>query len=404
MSERETTGPSGNVYVIESADTSLSKLTELARQAYDQKRTKDCLDFTRAILLMDPENAEAQLMRSSIRSEIRQDLEKVSAMLRQARVRQENPEMFSQSMVRNEAEESVEAQEAETISAQTDHAAPSTPAPTEELVVTGAVMEKTFDAPVRRANRRWLKPACVIVFGGLIVAGLPRLIGKSNLGGVSPSLRTSNGAAPLVAPSTGIIAEAAPKTARPEKTEADWWLPEPAPAPAVAIAANASAAAGSSSDVQPASLKIAPAPQPALNRDKPAGLVAPGTLAISSPTSVEIYLDDTYLGSAPVSLEMPAGTHTIEYRHGSLRKTVTHVVNSNETTRAMINFDVTIQVNSKPWAEVFVDGVDRKSLGQTPLSGIRVPIGGVLVFENPGFRPKRYRVTGNETGIQMVFP
>jgi hypothetical protein len=51
-----------------------------------------------------------------------------------------------------------------------------------------------------------------------------------------------------------------------------------------------------------------------------------------------------------------------------------------------------------------VDGAERKDLGQTPLSGARVPIGSVLIFENPQFQPKRYRVTGNETGIQVVFP
>ena len=131
---------------------------------------------------------------------------------------------------------------------------------------------------------------------------------------------------------------------------------------------------------------------------------ASGTLAVSSPTSVDIYKDDAYLGSVPVSLELPAGTHTLEYRHGSLRRNVTHVINSNETTRAMITFDVNVQINSKPWAEVFMDGVERKALGQTPLSGVRVPIGSVLIFENPQFQTKKYRVTGNETGIQIIFP
>ncbi len=69
-----------------------------------------------------------------------------------------------------------------------------------------------------------------------------------------------------------------------------------------------------------------------------------------------------------------------------------------------ITFDVDVQINSKPWAEVFRDGVERKALGQTPLSGVRVPIGSVLVFENPGFPKQKYRVTGSETGIQNVFP
>jgi hypothetical protein len=83
---------------------------------------------------------------------------------------------------------------------------------------------------------------------------------------------------------------------------------------------------------------------------------------------------------------------------------VTHSITSNETTKATITFDVSVPINSKPWAEVFVDGAERKDLGQTPLSGARVPIGSVLIFENPQFQPKRYRVTGNETGIQVVFP
>jgi hypothetical protein len=106
----------------------------------------------------------------------------------------------------------------------------------------------------------------------------------------------------------------------------------------------------------------------------------------------------------PVSLELSAGEHTLEYRHGSLRKTLTHVINRNETVKATVLFDVTVQVNSRPWSEVFLDGVERKDLGQTPLSGVRVPIGGVLIFENPQFQAKRYRITGNETGIQIVFP
>ena len=119
---------------------------------------------------------------------------------------------------------------------------------------------------------------------------------------------------------------------------------------------------------------------------------------------MDIYKAGVYLGSVPVSLELPAGTHTLEYRHGNLLKNVTHIINSNETTKAMITFDVKVQINSKPWAEVFLDGVEKKALGQTPLGGVQVPIGSVLVFENPRFQSKKYRVTGKETGIQIVFP
>ena len=64
---------------------------------------------------------------------------------------------------------------------------------------------------------------------------------------------------------------------------------------------------------------------------------------------------------------------------------------------------ITIQINAKPWAQVFVDGAPRRALGQTPLSGIRVPVGSVLVFENPNFASKTRRVTENDTEIQLNF-
>jgi hypothetical protein len=149
---------------------------------------------------------------------------------------------------------------------------------------------------------------------------------------------------------------------------------------------------------QPASIQVAKL------RDRPVEPVATGTLAVSSPSPVEIYLDDEFLGTSPVSLQVPAGVRTVEYRHGNLRKRMTHVINSDETTKVAVTFDIAIQINARPWAEVFLDGVERKPLGQTPLSGVRIPIGSVLVFQNPEFQVKRYRVTGKETGIQIVFP
>src|SRR4030095_3903306 len=81
-------GPIENLDVRESSSVSLPKLADLARQAYGQKRAKDCLDLTRAILLIDPENVEAQLMRSAIRAEITQSLQASQALLRSAQLKQ----------------------------------------------------------------------------------------------------------------------------------------------------------------------------------------------------------------------------------------------------------------------------------------------------------------------------
>ena len=70
----------------------------------------------------------------------------------------------------------------------------------------------------------------------------------------------------------------------------------------------------------------------------------------------------------------------------------------------MVTFEVAVQINARPWAQVFIEGNQRRALGQTPLGSVQVPIGSVLVFENPNFPAKNYRVTGKETAIQIVFP
>ena len=153
----------------------------------------------------------------------------------------------------------------------------------------------------------------------------------------------------------------------------------------------------------PANTAAAPAPA-AKPPAQPAVLPEKGTLALSSPTTVDIYSGDKYLASLPTTLELPAGTHTLEYRHLDQRKLVNHVVRPNETTTATITFDVTVQINAKPWAQVFIEGSPRQPLGQTPLSDVRVPIGTVLAFENPNFSGKIYRVTGTESEIRISFP
>ena len=142
----------------------------------------------------------------------------------------------------------------------------------------------------------------------------------------------------------------------------------------------------------------APAPPPI------AISTAVGKLAVSSPIPAEIYAGDRYIGSTPTTLELPAGRQTLEYRHGDLRTAVSHEIKPDETATATITFSATLQINAKPWAQVFLDGAQRRPLGQTPLSDISVPIGGVLVFENPNFPAKSYRITENDTAIQVNFP
>jgi hypothetical protein len=130
----------------------------------------------------------------------------------------------------------------------------------------------------------------------------------------------------------------------------------------------------------------------------------PGSLAVSSPTSADIFEGEKYLGSTPMTLRLPAGRHTLEYRHGELRTVVTHDIKSKETATAMIPFEVTVQINARPWAQVFVEGTARRPLGQTPVSSVRLPVGTVLAFENPNFPKKTRRVSETDSTIQIVFP
>jgi hypothetical protein len=136
----------------------------------------------------------------------------------------------------------------------------------------------------------------------------------------------------------------------------------------------------------------------------PATPLVLGDLAISAAVPVEIYRGEEHLGSTPTTLQLPAGPQTLEYRYQGLRQVVTHTVVPQQTTTATIQFLIKVQINAKPWAQVFVDGSRLTPIGQTPLGDVSVPIGSVLVFQNPGYPDKRYRVTARDAAIQMTFP
>jgi hypothetical protein len=342
MSQKATTATVGRLEAGESQHGDLAGLAELAREAFEQKRTKDCLDLTRAMLLVDPGNADAQSMRLSIQSEMHRDLDNARAFIH------------------------VEIG----ISRKGTFAA-------------GALLLSDFFHSRRLRGVRWLLVGSAFIVVGVVLARLPRF--KTSNRAVESSLQARSS---VDTPKPTLIEEVRPPLI---EAAADLVPAPPAvPMPAVPI--------------KPATPLQKPEPRAAAILPDLPVVTGTGILAVSSSSAVDIYQDGAYLGSVPVSLELSAGEHTLEYRHGSLRKFLTHVIKRNETAKAMVVFDVSVQVNSKPWSEVFLDGVEKKDLGQTPLSGVRVPIGGVLIFENPQFQAKRYRITGNETGIQVVFP
>src|SRR5262245_31623901 len=63
----------------------LSELAEFARRALEEKRRKDCLALTRAMLKIDPANQDARVMQNWIQSDLQRENQQAYALMRSAR-------------------------------------------------------------------------------------------------------------------------------------------------------------------------------------------------------------------------------------------------------------------------------------------------------------------------------
>jgi hypothetical protein len=68
----------------ESVAAGLVGLTYLAKQAYEDRRRRQCLEFTTEILKIDPEHAEARTILESVRSELERDFASARAIAHEA--------------------------------------------------------------------------------------------------------------------------------------------------------------------------------------------------------------------------------------------------------------------------------------------------------------------------------
>src|SRR5438876_7760742 len=273
MPQTETTGPAGDLEVHESPNRNLCKLIEQARQAYEQKRTKDCLDLTRAILLIDPDNAQAQSLRSSMQSELHRNLENVSAFRRQAQSK-EKPEKQSEPS-RTAVPGNVE------LDSESNSAA---------LIEATSPLAQAPDDSRRMPKIRSLVRAAVLVLLSAIVLGI-------TVDSLVKPATTPKPVAPLRA-STPANSSQQIQNVNAPAPELSWLTNSietvPVPEPTPPAAENPSTTYRSSA--------VVPPPGPVAKEPQPVIAAAAGTLAVSSQTSVDIYKDDAYLGAAPVSL------------------------------------------------------------------------------------------------------
>ena len=113
-----------------------------------------------------------------------------------------------------------------------------------------------------------------------------------------------------------------------------------------------------------------------------------GWAAVSSPFDVQVLEDNSLVGTGRSSkIMMPAGKHTFTIVNQALGYQDTRTVDVAAGKVATIQVDapkVVVNVNARPWADVFVDG---KSVGQTPIGNLSLAIGTYeVVFRHPRAR------------------
>jgi hypothetical protein len=367
-----------------------AQLAVLARKAHEQKRIKECLGLINQLLLCDPGNSEGQSLQAAVLSDMEQDLSDARVLLADSQERNDHKyrkaaEIILLKILYLDPTHA----EAKTLLAAARAAEPAqaTPVPAESPRPKPPMLEEFRFTAQPTATTAKAEPQ-----GSTLAGKLPVLfIGLALLAGGGLFLYRPQAAMSALSPEVAVATPAPiranrePVTELPKMTETD----SPQAAQAAADPHAILAAAGPLSAMTPAA---------------PVQAAATGFLAVNSPIAAEIYMGGKFVGETPTTLQLPAGVQTLEYRHGDLRTVMTHDIKPGGTVNALVGFDVTVQINARPWAQVFIDGGVRKPLGQTPLSSVRVPLGSVLAFENPNFPSKSHLVTEKDSSIQVVFP
>jgi hypothetical protein len=437
-------GPSRDETVV----AGLSELGQLARNAFEDKRRKQCLALTTAILKIDPENKEALVIQAWVREDLIKDVTNAKQQVEEARLENSLPlwdraERLLRGVINVDPDhEEAKALLAEVIPAQ------------RTLAEANPIEDDAYGEQGKDSKRRLIG---MIVFGAVAAALVIFFVVRPSKPEASETKEGSAAATPTPAPAdageTGsfefyvlpqqgvqlsvdgaaaqpvpgkidlpagqhslmftsegyasqtlnetiiagrnravpvILKSTSAAAATPPEKKSD-----PAPKDAVPPKNTPTTSRGSSSPSQP---------PPNTPTGPPSAAESEGSLAVSAAVPVDVYLGGRNLGTTPITVKLPTGVQTLEYRFQSQTKSQTYVIRANETTRTTVSFDLTVQINAFPWAQVAIEGPEGRALGQTPLSNVVVPVGSMLVFQNPNFPEKRHRVSGMDTAIQVRFP
>jgi hypothetical protein len=117
----------------------------------------------------------------------------------------------------------------------------------------------------------------------------------------------------------------------------------------------------------------------------------PGSVAIASPVSVQVFEDRRLIGTSDMDrIMLPAGEHELELVSDliGLRTTRTVRVAAGQTAAIAVDLPrAPVSINAAPWAEVFIDGT---RAGETPLGNILQTLGPhEVVFRHPQLGERR---------------
>jgi hypothetical protein len=129
-----------------------------------------------------------------------------------------------------------------------------------------------------------------------------------------------------------------------------------------------------------------------------------GWAAVSSPFDVQVLEDENVVGTGRNSkVMMPAGKHTFTIVNQALGYQDTRTVDVVAGKVANIQVSApkaVVNLNARPWADVFIDG---KGVGQTPIGNLSLAIGTYeVVFRHPQLGERRQTVVVTANGANRV--
>jgi hypothetical protein len=150
----------------------------------------------------------------------------------------------------------------------------------------------------------------------------------------------------------------------------------------------------------------APRPTDARPGDRPAGASSPrmASIQLSSPIAVEVFAGNRLLGSAPGKpLLLAPGRHELQIVNTALGYRSRQTVDLKPGQAAQLSVSPPkgrVSINAVPWAEVSIDG---KTVGETPLGNVAVPIGEhEFTFRHPKLGERRQKAIVRSEGVTRV--